>query len=197
MSLFSFSNTKKGLTTDFTVGEMGGKIPRQIKEKVIRQWLQGTRRSTIAKDNGIGGPLLRKFTGRVLWHGTLQATSTFIKWKRARTSCCVFYNTLEENGRWWSKSISSGTYRSDPATYCFKHEISFATIIQSGYKAFSLEKEHGVPVKMSQAHIARAKKTRDDLLDESQKRPRMMQDEQSEYETIKGKLKNANWSIHG
>jgi hypothetical protein len=34
---------------------MGGKIPRQIKEKVIRQWLQGTRRSTIAKDNGIGG----------------------------------------------------------------------------------------------------------------------------------------------
>lgn len=66
MSLFSFSNTKKGLTTDFTVGEMGGNIPREIKEKVIRQWLQGTRRSTIAKDNGIGGPLLRKFTGRVL-----------------------------------------------------------------------------------------------------------------------------------
>lgn len=104
----------------------------------------------------------------------------------------VFYKTLEENGRRWSKSISSGTYRSDSATYCFKHEISFATIIQSGYKAFSLEKEHGVPVKMLQAHIARAKKTRDDLLDESQKRPRMMQDEQSEYETIKGKLKNAN-----
>ena len=89
----------------------------------------------------------------------------------------VFYKTLEENGRRWSKSISSGTYRSDSATYCFKHEISFATIIQSGYEAFSLEKEHGVPVKMLQAHIARAKKTRDDLLDESQKRPRMMQDE--------------------
>lgn len=115
-------------------------------------------------------------------------TSTFIKWKRARTSCCwVFYKTLEENGRWWSKSSSSGTYRSDSATYCFKHEISFATIIQSGYEAFSLEKEHGVPVKMLQAHIARAKKTRDDLLDESQKRPRIMLDEQSEYETIKGK----------
>lgn len=48
------------------MGEMGGKIPRQIKEKVIRQWLQGTRRSTIDKDNGIGGPLLRKFTGRAL-----------------------------------------------------------------------------------------------------------------------------------
>ena len=36
------------------MGEMGGKIPRQIKEKVIRQWLQGTRRSTVVKDNGIG-----------------------------------------------------------------------------------------------------------------------------------------------
>lgn len=33
----------------------GWKNSRQIKEKVIRQWLQGTRRSTIAKDNGIGG----------------------------------------------------------------------------------------------------------------------------------------------
>lgn len=33
MSLFSFSNTKKGLTTDFTVGEMGGKFPDKSKKK--------------------------------------------------------------------------------------------------------------------------------------------------------------------
>lgn len=72
---------QKRINNRFYRGRNGWKIPRQIKEKVIRQWLQGTRRSTIAKDNGIGGPLLRKFTGRVLWHGTLQATSTFIKWK--------------------------------------------------------------------------------------------------------------------
>ena len=41
---------------------------------------------------------------------------------------------------------------------------------------------------MLQEHIARAKKTRDDLLDESQKRLRMMLDEQSEYEIIKSKV---------
>jgi hypothetical protein len=32
---------------------MGGKIPRAIKEKVIREWLQGIRRETIAKNNDL------------------------------------------------------------------------------------------------------------------------------------------------
>ncbi|HEY9385489.1 MAG TPA: hypothetical protein VIP70_00480 [Nitrososphaeraceae archaeon] len=33
---------------------MGGKIPRHIKQKVIRQWLQGLSREQIAKENSIG-----------------------------------------------------------------------------------------------------------------------------------------------
>jgi hypothetical protein len=32
---------------------MGGKIPREIKEKVIHEWLQGTRRETIAQKNDL------------------------------------------------------------------------------------------------------------------------------------------------
>jgi hypothetical protein len=32
---------------------MGGKIPREIKEKVIREWLRGTRRETIAENNDL------------------------------------------------------------------------------------------------------------------------------------------------
>ena len=33
---------------------MGGKIPKNIKEKVIRQWLQGLTRERIANENDIG-----------------------------------------------------------------------------------------------------------------------------------------------
>jgi hypothetical protein len=33
---------------------MGGKIPRYIKEKVIRQWLNGLTREEIARKNDIG-----------------------------------------------------------------------------------------------------------------------------------------------
>ena len=33
---------------------MGAKIPKSIRERVIKQWLQGTSRDQIAKDNDIG-----------------------------------------------------------------------------------------------------------------------------------------------
>jgi hypothetical protein len=33
---------------------LGRKIPKNIKEKIIHQWLQGWTRETIAKENDIG-----------------------------------------------------------------------------------------------------------------------------------------------
>ena len=33
---------------------MDAKIPKSIRQQVIKQWLQGTSRDQIAKDNGIG-----------------------------------------------------------------------------------------------------------------------------------------------
>ena len=33
---------------------LGGKIPRNIKEKVIRQWLNGLTRESIIKEDDIG-----------------------------------------------------------------------------------------------------------------------------------------------
>ena len=33
---------------------MSAKIPKSIREQVIKQWLQGMSRDQIAKDNGIG-----------------------------------------------------------------------------------------------------------------------------------------------
>src|SRR5215212_906132 len=34
---------------------MGGRIPHSLKKKVIKEWLQGIPRDTIASNNGIGG----------------------------------------------------------------------------------------------------------------------------------------------
>ena len=34
--------------------KLGGKIPRNIKEKVIRQWLHGLTRENIAREDDIG-----------------------------------------------------------------------------------------------------------------------------------------------
>jgi len=40
---------------DFNLcSKLGGNIPRNIKEKVIRQWLDGLTREGIAKENDIG-----------------------------------------------------------------------------------------------------------------------------------------------
>ena len=38
---------------------MKPKVPKSIRERVIKQWLQGTSRDQIAKDNGIGSGTVR------------------------------------------------------------------------------------------------------------------------------------------
>jgi hypothetical protein len=73
---------------------------------------------------------------------------------------------------------------SDFATYCFKHQISFDTLIQSGYEALSLEKELGVPVKMLTERITRAKKILDNLLRESHSQFALLRDAKTEYERV-------------
>ena len=49
---------------------MGGKIPREIKERVIREWLQGIKREKIAENNDLAVKVLeysqrRPLAGRV------------------------------------------------------------------------------------------------------------------------------------
>ena len=73
---------------------------------------------------------------------------------------------------------------SDFAFYCFKHRISFDTLIKSGYEALSLEKELGIPVKMLAEHITRAKKIYDDLLDKSQTEFAKLREANTECEKV-------------
>jgi hypothetical protein len=177
------------------VGEMGGKIPRQIKEKVTRQWLQGARRATIAKDNGIGEGTVTN----IIKDASLQEGYHNMELFR-QLALLLNENGLEPIVVGFSLRLLKIMENdgidinqvepliSDFATFCFKHKISFDTLIQSEYEALSLEKELGVPIKMLAEHIARAKKNRDDLLDESQKQLILLRSMSSEYQLVLSKV---------
>jgi hypothetical protein len=174
---------------------MGGKIPREIKEKVIREWLQGIRRETIAKNNDVGvgtitniikdASLQEEYHDMVLFRHLAVILNENGLEPVILGFAIRLLKIMEDNG------INVNQVEpiiSDFATHCFKHQISFYMLIQSGYEALSLEKELGVPVKILAKHITQANETRDDLLDQSQTQLRMLRDAQSEYEIIKSKL---------
>jgi hypothetical protein len=138
---------------DFTLRTMGGKIPREIKEKVIREWLQGIRREKIAENNDLAGgsvtnivkdaSLQEEYHDMVLF----RHLAVILNENGLEPSIVGFairlLKIMEDNG------IDVNQIEpiiSDFAIYCFKHQISFDKLIQSGYEALSLEKELGVPV---------------------------------------------------
>ena len=132
---------------------MGGKIPRNIKVKVIRQWLDGLTRERIAKKEDIGAgtvtaiiqearkeeeyndiDLLREVAVRLKEDGIgLPLLAFAIKLKRI----------MEEN------DINEDQIEpiiQDFAAYCLRHSISFDKLIQSGREALYLEEKYGIPV---------------------------------------------------
>jgi hypothetical protein len=174
---------------------MGGKIPREIKEKVIREWLLGTRRETIAENNDLAvgsiSNIVKDASLQVEYHNmALFRHLAVILNENGLEPVIVGFavrllKIMEDNG------IALNQVEpiiSDFAIYYFKHQISIDKLIQSGYEALSLEEELGVPVRMLSEHVTQAKNTRDDLLDQSQTQLRMLRDAQSEYEIIKSKL---------
>lgn len=174
---------------------MGGKIPREIKERVIREWLQGIKREKIAENNDLAdgsiSNIVKDASLQVEYHDMeLFRHLAVILNENGLEPVIVGFavrllKIMKDNG------IDLNQVEpiiSEFAIYCFKHQISFNTLIQSGYEALALERELGVPVKMLSEHVTQAKITRDDLLDQSQTQLRMLRDAQSEYEIIKSKL---------
>jgi hypothetical protein len=156
---------------------MGGIIPRNIKEKVIRQWLDGLTRESIAKENDIGAgtvtgiiqearikeeyqdiDLLRQVSLKSKEEGLeLPELGFAIRLKRI----------MEENG------INEDQIESiiqDIATYCLRQNVSYDTVIKSGREALYLEEKYRVPIEKIPEHIIKAKKTLDNLEDERQEK---------------------------
>ena len=170
---------------------MGGKIPRNIKEKVIRQWLDGLTRESIAKENDIGAgtvtgiiqearikeeyqdiDLLRQVSLKSKEEGLeLPELGFAIRLKRI----------MEENG------INEDQIESiiqDFATYCLRHDVSYDTVIKSGREALYLEEKYRVPIEKIPEYIIKAKKTLDNLEADRQEILRQKQQAREDRDVI-------------
>jgi len=184
-------------------GKMGGKIPRELKTKVIHQWLQGIRREAIAKNFDLGtgtiSNIIKDASLEEEYHDMVLFRQLALELNEYGIKPLILGYALRYSRMSEDNGIEINYLEplvADFASYCFKHQISVVTLIQSGYNALLLEKELGVPVKMLTAHITRLKKTRKELLDQCQnqfKKLREMQDEyeitRKEYEIRKDKTK--------
>ena len=162
-----------------------------MKEKVIRQWLDGLTRESIAKENDIGAgtvtgiiqearikeeyqdiDLLRQVSLKSKEEGLeLPELGFAIRLKRI----------MEENG------INEDQIESiiqDFATYCLRHDVSYDTVIKSGREALYLEEKYRVPIEKIPEYIRQAKKTLDNLNDERQENLRQKQHAREDRDII-------------
>ena len=132
---------------------MGGKIPKNIKEKVIRQWLDGMRRENIAKEDGIGAGTITAIIQEARKQeeyndiDLLRQVSVKLKEEALELPLLGFAirlkRIMEEN------DINEDQIEpiiQDFAAYCLRHSISFDKLIQSGREALYLEEKYGIPV---------------------------------------------------
>jgi hypothetical protein len=114
---------------------MKTKTPRNIKERVIRQWLQGHTRERIARANviGVGTVSAIKDEARAQKDyydiDFLRQTSLMLKEEGLELSFLGFAirleKIMEENGI--NEEDQLETILSDFATYCFKNNLSYET----------------------------------------------------------------------
>jgi hypothetical protein len=174
---------------------LGGKIPRNIKVKVIRQWLDGLTRERIAKKEDIGTgtvtaiiqearkeeeyndiDLLREVAVRLKEEGIgLPVLASATKLKRI----------MEEN------DINEDQIEpiiQDFATYCLRYKIPYDTIIKIGREALYLEQKFGVPIEKIPEYITHGKETIDSLDDERQEILRQKQQAREELDAKRQEL---------
>ena len=174
---------------------MGGKIPKNIKEKVIRQWTDGLTRENIAKKDDIGAgtvtaiiqearkqeeyqdiDLLRQISVKLNEEGLgLPLVGFAIRLKKI----------MEENG---INEDQIEPIIQDFAAYCLRHNVSYDTVIQSGREALYLEEKFGIPVERIPEHIIQEKETIDRLEDQRLEILRQKQQAREERDTIVAEL---------
>jgi hypothetical protein len=152
---------------------MGGVIPRNIKIKVINQWLDGLTREAIARDIGIGTGTVTAIIQEARKSkeysdiDLLRQVSIRLRAEALDSSLLAFAirlkSIMEENG------INEDQIESiiqDFAAYGLRHKISYDIIIKSGREALYLEQIYGVPIEKIPEIIAQGKKTLDRLEDQ-------------------------------
>jgi hypothetical protein len=154
---------------------LGGSIPKNIKEKAIRQWLDGLTRENIRKENGISAGAVTgiiqdarklKEYQDIDW---LRQVSLKLKEEGLELSLLAFAirlkKIMEENG---INEDQIEPIIQDFATYCLRHSVSYDTVIKSGHEALYLEEKYRVPIEQIPEYITEGKKTIDALEDQRQ-----------------------------
>lgn len=77
---------------------------------------------------------------------------------------------------------------SDFASYCYKHNLSFEELIQSGYKALLLEEEFRVSIEKIPEYISKSKQILDNLENQIKTQQSKLHGVWTTYETLNGKL---------
>jgi hypothetical protein len=149
---------------------LGGKITRDIKEKAIRQWLDGMTRENIRKENDIAAGTVTAIIQEARKQkeyqdiDLLRRVSLKLKEEGLELSLFAFAirlkKIMEENGI--NEDQIESTIQ-DFATYRLRHNVSYDAIIKSGHEALYLEEKFGIPVEKIPEHITQEKGTIDRL----------------------------------
>jgi hypothetical protein len=170
---------------------LGGKIPKKIKEKIIRQWLEGRTRETIAKENDVGtgtvSAIINESRQQKEYHDIdlLRQISTKLKEEGLEPAHLGFAIRLE-------KIMEDNDIREDQleslvldiSTYCLRHNLTFDKVFESGYKALDLAYKFGIPAEKIPEFIIQGKKTIEELEEQRQELIEKKQILQEGYDTI-------------
>jgi hypothetical protein len=152
---------------------MGGKIPRNIKIRVMRHWLNGLTRQEITKreDTGSGTVtgIVQEVRGQEECNDIDLLREVALKLKEEGLELPLIgyairlKRIMEEND---IKEDQIEPIIQEFAAYCLRNSISFDTIIQNGREALYLEQKFGVPVERIPEIITQKKETIDRLEDQ-------------------------------
>lgn len=147
---------------------MGGKIPEQIKEEVIRKWLMGVTRDNIARDLDIG----KGTVSEIVYSYSLKDSEVSLvrqvalAIKELQTDVMTFSQALR------LKNILNGIGLKEDKieslvkaaeVHCFRHGIEVREFFEIVEKVSSYSDEVGMPLEDLPDHIAQQKRSFEEL----------------------------------
>jgi transcriptional regulator with XRE-family HTH domain len=152
---------------------LGGIIPRNVKNRVIHQWVDGLTREEIARENDIGAGTVTAIIQDARKHkeyndiDLLRQISIKLRVEGLDSSSLAFAirlkNIMEDNG---INEDQIEPIIQDFATYRLRHKISYDDIIKSGREALYLEQTYDIPIEKIPQYITQGKKRIDRLEDQ-------------------------------
>jgi transcriptional regulator with XRE-family HTH domain len=141
---------------------MKPKVPQYIKQKVIRQWLQGIARDQIAKDNGIGtgtvSAIIKDAKKDIPDIGLLREIALVLKSNDLDLS--IFASSIRLQKRLDEMGLNEDQIESlieNINTYCFKLGLTFEEFINIIDRISTLSKKLGMSVEQLPNHITQGK----------------------------------------